>query len=319
MTAVPKIAPTPSRMTLASIQRGRTKAPLRILLHGVPGVGKTTFAASAPGAVFLGREDGGGLLDLARFPRPETWSEVLAAVRTLAAEKHDFKTLVIDTLDSLEPLCWRAVCERDGKATQIEEVGGGYAKGYNVAVDEWRVLIAALERLRDVGMHVVLLAHTAVKNFKNPEGPDYDRYIMKLHEKAGGAFVEWCDTVLFAQFEGYVSTDKKGGKGKGKSSDLRVAYTRRHAAYDAKNRHALPETLPLSWDDFWTAVNAAPDPEKLAAEARELAKGFTGELAQRMSVAIKGAEGNATLLNGIINRINARLAEKAEENTNGDS
>ena len=55
------------------------------------------------------------------------------AVRALAAGGHDFKALVIDTLDHAEPLVWSHVCSA-AKVDSIEAVGGGFGKGY-VAAD----------------------------------------------------------------------------------------------------------------------------------------------------------------------------------------
>ncbi|RYZ41299.1 MAG: hypothetical protein EOO72_07980, partial [Myxococcaceae bacterium] len=98
--------PVPSRMTLDALVRGKRAAPLRVVLYGVEGIGKSTFGASAPAPIFLGAEDGTDHLDVTRFPSPESWQEVLDAVRVLTTEQHDYRTLVVDTLDWAEPLLW---------------------------------------------------------------------------------------------------------------------------------------------------------------------------------------------------------------------
>jgi hypothetical protein len=238
---------------------------------------------------------------------------VLDAVRALAEERHDYKTLVIDTLDSIEPLCWRAVVERDTKAKSIEEVGGGFQKGYVAAVDEWRSLLSQLERLRGVGMAVILLAHVGVRNFKNPLGPDFDRFVMKLDPRAAAVFAEWSDLHLFAQFETWVDAEK-GKRPKGMSTDVRVVHTRRTAAFDAKNRFSLPETLPLSWDDVIAAVRqrqvASPAELRVAIDAA--LEGHGGELAEKVRAAVAAAGDDAVRLAEIDNRLRARLAAKGE-------
>ncbi len=100
---------------------------------------------------------------MARFPEPQTWNDVLQAVDMLRVEQHDHKTLVFDTLDWLEPLLWAHICERDGKKN-VEDYG--YGKGHVAALDEWRLLVSRLERLRNErGMGVVLLAHSWIKPF----------------------------------------------------------------------------------------------------------------------------------------------------------
>jgi hypothetical protein len=312
----PAIAkPAAPRLTLASVSKGRREQPLRILLAGISGVGKTTFAASAPAPIFLGCEAGDDNFDVARFPSPSSWQDVLDAVRALAEERHDYKTLVIDTLDSIEPLCWRAVVERDGKAKNIEEVGGGFQKGFTAAVDEWRSLLSQLERLRGAGMAVILLAHVAVKNYKNPLGPDFDRFVMKLDQRAAPVFAEWSDLHLFAQFETWVEgADVKGKRPKGMSTDVRVLHTRRTAAFDAKNRYSLPETLPLSWEDVITAVRQrqVASPAELRAAIEAALEGQAAELTEKVRAAVAAAGEDAVRLAEIDNRLRARLAAKGD-------
>jgi len=257
------------RMNLQSVRSGLiTDHAKRILLYATEGVGKSTFAASAPSPIFLCPEDGTAHLDVARFPEPESWADVRAAVATLRTEPHDYKTFVVDTLDWIEPLCWAHVCKQ-GKRTSIEDFGFG--KGYVAALDEWRAFVADLDRLRaERKMQIILLAHAIVRTFKNPDGEDFDRYNLKIHEKAAGLFKEWSDVVLFANHETY--TSKINGREKGISTGARVMHTERRAAFDAKNRYNMPDTLPLSYTEFDNAV-AGNSPERanaLRADIRNL-------------------------------------------------
>lgn len=251
------------RVTLASVVRRANTAPLRVLLHGVEGVGKTTWGAGAPGAIILGPEDGipRALGEVPHFPPPDggwTWLDVVDAVRALAGGEHQHLTLVIDTLDWLEPLLWRQVCAAAG-VDSIEDVGGGYGKGHTAALDGWRGLIAELEQLRRAkGMGVVLLAHSVIRSFKNPVGEDYDRFELKLNQKAAGLWKEWPDAVLFACHDDVASKDSRTKRVRGVSTGARVLRTVHHAAYDAKNRLNLPEELPLAWADFAAAVEMGP-------------------------------------------------------------
>ncbi len=115
-------------------------------------------------------------------------------------------------------------------------------------------------------MHVVLLAHTHLKTFKNPLGEDFDRYELKLNLKAGGLLKEWVDALLFANHETFaVKKDQtsKFEKAKGVSSGARYIYTERTAGYDAKNRYALPAQMALSWAEFEAAARKGADPAAL--------------------------------------------------------
>lgn len=257
-----------SRMTLAHVTRGKQERPIRAILYGVEGVGKSTFASQAPSPIFLCSEDGTSHLDVPRFPSPRSWNDVLEAIRVLTHEEHDFKTLVIDTLDWLEPLCWQHVCQIHGKQS-IEDFG--YGKGYVIAVEQWRQLLGRLDMLvRSRRMHVVMLAHGTVRRVDDPQTGPFDRYRMKLHDKSADVLREWVDAVLFARHE--VVTFERNGKTRGRSSGARVLHTTWTAAYDAKNRFDLPDTLPLAWEELDASVQAAApaDAGKLRAELNEL-------------------------------------------------
>jgi hypothetical protein len=307
-----KPPPRAQRMTLAAVTKGKQDTPYRVLVYGPEGVGKSTFGGSAPAPIFIGAEDGTAHLDVARFPRPESFADVLEGIRVLAVDEHPYRTLVLDTLDWLEPLIWRDVVARDSKASSIEEVGGGYGKGYTAAVDEWRKLVGALERLQTAKrMHVVLLAHSHIKNFKNPDGPDFDRYQLMLNDKAAGVLKQWCDDVLFARQETLVNPERYK-KAKAVGVGERVLHTERTAAFDAKNRHSLPPTLPLSWPDYETAAKAeqvAP-PEALKEEIKQKAAELGGELEKAVLETAAKAGDNAQHLAVLLNRVNAKLAER---------
>lgn len=308
-------AQAPSRMTLQAVTRGKVEKPPRIMLFGVEGVGKSTFAANAPSPIFLAAEDGTAQLDVARFPEPRTWVDALDAVRELTTAGHDYKTLVIDTLDWLEPMCWQHLVDNAGKDIKsIEDFG--YGKGYAAALDQWRIFLAALERMRNARtMGVIMLAHSWIKPFKNPEGEDFDRYELKLHAKAGGLLKEWADAVLFARFETFADKDSKTKRVRGVSTGARVLHTVRTAAYDAKNRYDLPEVMPLDYGAFAEAVKAhAPaDPLTLVADIEKMLESADETLAKAVRETVAIAAGNASKLAQIANRLKAKLGIAAKE------
>lgn len=307
-------APRENRMTLANITRGIVAAPYRILVHGRDAVGKSTFGAGAPKPVFLGTEDGTGHLDVARFPAPQSWADVMDAVRTLTADSGGFKTLVVDTIDWAEPLLWADICQRAG-VVAMDDVGGGYGKGYNAAVDGWRLFLAAVERLQETQkMHVILLAHSVIRKFANPEGEDYERYVIAMHDKSAALMRQWVKGVYFAQFETYAQAKKKGERVKGISTGARLLCTQPSAAFDAKDRYFVPETLPLSWEDFDTAAQSASpvQPEALRSEIERKARVVGGEIEKKAMEYLKANENNTAGLVKMNDRLNALVAEKAE-------
>lgn len=238
-------------ISLSNVRSGRIDTPRRVVIYGVEGVGKSTFAANAPSPIFLCAEDGTCHLDVHRLA-PTSWDDVLEALRCLRMEKHDYKTLVIDSLDWVEPLVWRHICQRDNKK-DIEDYG--WSKGYTVAMDEWRLFVHVLESIQyKSNMHIVCIAHCGVRSFKNPMGEDYDRYEMSLHRSASAFFRQWAEDVLFARYEEYGYKVGKATRARGVDTGRRVLMTQHSAAYDAKTHHALPAELDLSWSAYVEAV-----------------------------------------------------------------
>jgi len=227
---------------LDRIQKGRMKQSLRLLVFGQPGVGKSTFASQAPSPLFLGQDAGTGHLDVARFPEPTTWAEVMTAVKEYASTPHEYKTLVLDPIGWVEPLAYAHLCQAHGWP-DIEHPG--YGKGYVAALGLWRTLLVELERAWKQGHHIVLVAHACIRTFHNPAGDDFDRYVPLMNDKLSSLLQGWADAVLFACHDVVVSKEHKG-----MLRGPRVLKTTYAPAYDAKNRWQLPETVPLAWSSL---------------------------------------------------------------------
>jgi hypothetical protein len=256
---------------LAAVQKGRIKSPLRCVFYGAEGVGKTTLAAAAPDPIWIDAEDGSGRVTVARYPFsdepnkehvPRTYQEILAAIDDLTRSPHDYKTVVIDTVDKVESMLWRFMIDRDksrGRPDLLSIEDYGYGKGYNSAVDEWRALCAKLDVLRTSrGMTIILLGHHQIRTFKNPEADDYERFSMQLNEKAAGFLKSWADVVGFCRFEEGAGKLKGQARAKGWSTGKRTMHLCRSAAYDAKGRGGMPDVLELDpvnpWANFAKAV-----------------------------------------------------------------
>jgi hypothetical protein len=257
------------------IKKGPAYKPRRILLYGVEGIGKSTWASQAAKNIFLCAENGlpESLNHVDRI-NVASFKDLLAAIQALRDEKHDFKTVTIDTFDWLEPLLYAYICDRDGQPN-IEDYG--YGKGYTAAQQELRSLLAQLERLaEDRQMDVIILAHAMIKTFNNPSGDNFDRYIMKGNDKLSGLLKEWATAVLFARYEVFT---KKAGKQDVKAKafgEARVIHTTWCAAWDAKNHYSLPETMPLNYDEFDATIqrNLAGGSEKARETADYIATHF---------------------------------------------
>ncbi len=252
----PQAAAPAGRITLANAKRGRVEVPIKVLVYGTDGVGKSTFAAGAPSPFFITLDDRTFDLDIARSnPKPQTFSDVLGWFRVLENEKHDYKTVVIDPVSWLEPLINLQITGDPNMP--ISKWDGGYGRGSDAVVDQVRIFVAAAERLWSRGMNVIMTAHCTVKKFNDPAGPEYDRYEVALDKRAAGVLKQWSDFVLFAKHEAIAQIgDAKTKRVRGQATGRHVAYTKWTAAYDAKFTGSGPTSgeMPLSWRAFEDAV-----------------------------------------------------------------
>lgn len=247
---------------LKGIQKKTIKAATRWLIYGAEGVGKSTLASDSDNAIFVDIEGGTNNLSVARYPMPPrnaiAYDDVKAALIDLRDSAHEYRTIVIDSIDALEPLLQRTVCKAANKAS-IEDFG--YGKGYVAAVDEWRIFINVLDALVAKGLDVILLGHSIVKNFKNPLGEDFDRYQLRIHEKAAAQIKEWCDVVGFVRFDegaAKLQGDKsQGARARGYDTKKREINFEYSAAWDAKSRLPLPAVIEMQILHPWQPIRDA--------------------------------------------------------------
>ncbi len=245
--------------------------PQRILLYSVQGLGKNTFASTFEKPFVFVLEDGSGNVEMSTFTdengKPKmlaTFEDVVAGIEALHGD-HDFLTLVIDTLDWLEPLVWAKqikevpLNEKGHEVRHLEDYG--YGKGFLMVCDWWRWLLGGFNSLRfKKGMTIVLLAHAEVKRYDSPVVDPYDRYQIKLNKHAFALWQEWADMVLFANYKTRIEKtdvgfDKQIKRGEG--SGERVIYTEERPAFLAKNRWGLPPEIYIGQDKSWAGFHYA--------------------------------------------------------------
>lgn len=233
-------------MSKYSVTTGVQTAPVKTVLYGPEGIGKSTFASHFPDPVFIDTEGGTKRLNVARLPQPTSWAMLLDEVAEVRKGSVPCGTLVLDTADWAERLCIQAVCAR-AKVNGIEDFG--YGKGYTYVKEEFAKLLDALEEVLNAGHNVVVLAHAAITKFEQPDAVgNYDRWGMKTSKQVAPLLREWCDMLLFANYKTVVEKAGSGPNAKNKASGgRRVLYTTHHPCWDAKNRFGLPEELPLDY------------------------------------------------------------------------
>ena len=229
---------------------GKSAQPPRVMIYGTEGIGKSSFAASAPNPIFIQTEDGLSEIATSKLPLCNTFDDVISQLKGIRDEQHSFNTVVIDSLDWLERIIHARVAGDYG-VKSIEKADGGYGRGYVHALAYWQQVISLLNELRNKkSMAVILIAHAKVERFEDPEHPAYDRYSPRLHKAVNSLVCEWVDAVLFATRRMRVDADTGKAAPVGADGGERVLRTNGSPAYIAKNRYSLPNEMALSWQSF---------------------------------------------------------------------
>jgi hypothetical protein len=224
-----------------------------VLVYGTPGIGKTTLAAEFPAPVFLQLEGGTPAgVEITGWDQDQLpdFASVMSALEALYTEDHGYQTLVVDSATELQKLVFAETCargdEKGNSKANIEDFG--YGKGYVYAQKVMHEFIDALALLRrERKMAIILIAHSTVERFDDPETVSYDRYEIDLHGKLVGMIERDMDAILLLkkpvtikeEKEGF---DKKRARADGSSSTVFI-YTAGRPAYIAKNRYDMPEQI----------------------------------------------------------------------------
>lgn len=232
------------------VTSGIVQTAQKVVLYGPEGIGKSSLAAQFPNPVFMDTEGSTKQLNVQRLPKPSSWEMIKQQAKWVRQQGPTrFGTLIIDTVDWAEMLCVESVCATHNK-NGVEDFG--YGRGYIYVAEEIGRFLNLLSDVVESGIHVVLTAHAQITKFEQPdEMGAYDRYQLKLGAKTGSKTAplvkEWADMVLFINYKTFsVAADAKGTKHKAQGG-TRTMYTTHHPAWDAKNRHGLPDELPLDY------------------------------------------------------------------------
>jgi hypothetical protein len=224
------------------IERGRRHSPVRAVVYGTEGIGKSTLAAAFPAPVILDTEEGTHHLDVARVSIG-SWDELRAAIAEIGGGRGEFRTVVIDSADWAERLLVEHLLA-EHKQKSIE--GFGFGKGYTLLAEGFGRLLTQCDALIGVGLNVVFVAHSKVQRTSPPDMADgFDRYELKLTKQTAPLLKEWCDLLAFCNYKTAV-TEGSDGRKKATGGKRRLMHLERAAAWDAKNRYGLDAELPMT-------------------------------------------------------------------------
>ncbi len=234
--------------------------PPRILIFGITGTGKSTFATSTPDPFYIDLEKTLGILGRGDIPHISEIKETNGNIRNLKYEDiidilehilssdYGFKTLVVDSIDGLDDIVVEYTL-RKNKWDKMDYTGFG-AK-YDAKTANWNVIFNLVDSIwSQKNMCILFIGHSKIKTINEPNLPSYNAYMLNLDDKQLIYISKNFDVVSFVDIKKFASQD--GNKVQTSTTEERVMHLHPHPAYLAtKTRYkAMPTTLPLDWNVF---------------------------------------------------------------------
>lgn len=198
------------------------KGTLSVLIYGQPGIGKTTFGVSAPDAVLFDYDGGVQRINGAhQVPtlQPMSWEDTNAALKEIAEEMPEVKTIVIDTVGKMLDFMSAYIIKTDPKMGMRD--GSLSLKGYGVRKT---MFVNFIKSLALMGKNVVFIAH---------EREDKRNETIIKRPEIGGS--SQGDLIKELDLVGYMSAYGKD----------RVISFDPHEEYYAKNTCNLPAAIKI--------------------------------------------------------------------------
>ena len=219
------------------------KSPLSITIVGDHGIGKTRLAAAFPRPIVLRTEDGTKSIPKGMAmisPMLKTYNDVLAGIEA-ASKVEKAKTVVIDSISTLDSMIEHEIVANDGKAHSLNQALGGYGAGAKALATKMRKVRSLSERVLAAGKHLVFIAHSFVDTVKPVDTDAYNMLTLRMNKGSIPPFTDLVDCVAFLRLD--VDTEGVGKGTIGLSSGDRVLQCFPSAAVAAKNRLGITEEL----------------------------------------------------------------------------
>jgi hypothetical protein len=221
-------------------------------------MGKTSLAATFQNPIFIRAED--GMQAIPAATRPKAFPVLRAAIREgvevtvqdqirdqlgyLLREKHDFKTVVFDSVTALESIFTDHIVDSDPKKPKgIQQALGGYGAGRDAVASMHRRLRMSAESLvTKRGMNVVFIAHAETTKIDPPDAESYTKYVMRMHEKSQQPYLDNVDLVGFLRLQTFI-TGETGERKLARSSGTLELVCHATATNVSKNRYGITEPM----------------------------------------------------------------------------
>lgn len=230
------------------ITTGESKEiPSKIIVYGVPKIGKSRFAAQFPDPFFINIEDGLQYLGkkVRSTPKLTAFDDVTGWLNhILNDEKFTCGRIIIDSLDWVEALAKEKIEKEHGEPiTNKAHKAYAYGAGQAMVDEQTNRVFRALDIIyKKKGIPALIIAHSVVRTVDLPTKEPYSRYELKVSKGVAAKSTEWADLVLFADYSFHVSKD-------GKTTEPKPMFMiGGSASFVGGGRMKLDKEIPLSYE-----------------------------------------------------------------------
>lgn len=295
-----------------NITRGIIPTARKCVIYGQAGVGKSTLAAGLPSPLIIDAEGGTNLLDVDRVA-VHSADEIMDALASLGADSRGYKTIIIDTIDSVECMLINAMIKRDAtKDARIVDIESyGYGKGYVLAANEMSLFLARLSELVRAGLNVVLIGHSQITKFEMPgQLAAWDRYSLRLSKKCSSLITDWADELYFLNFATSIASDPVTKKKIGVGGKERILYTEHCDSWDAKSRCGIEDGILAHPDNLKEVFSVAKPVQNVEQQSKKELHEVLGVTDEQLKMYVKIKHGWE--LNEISDLVRSRMIANPE-------
>jgi hypothetical protein len=163
------------------------------LIYGAPKIGKSTLANEFNQPLFIATEPGLNSLEVYSVDVPD-WETFLNACAEIAKGDHNYRTIIIDTVDNLFKFCSFYVCKRNNIQHESDLDWG---KGWHLVKEEFFRVISKLSHLK---YGLVFISHGEPIEIKTRTGT-ITKWVPTMNKQAKEIILPLCDFIFFITAE----------------------------------------------------------------------------------------------------------------------